>query len=460
MTNSIVLQEQHLAELKAHLLRDPGREHAAFLLGGFARWEGGLKLLVREVVPVPKDGFVEQEDARLVIAPAFFNAIIKRAANERRSVILTHSHPLAIDSVHYSWVDDAGEPPMFENLYRRAPSQPHGSMVFGTNAVAARIWHPSGECEPVDRLVVVGARLEVLPLKGEIRQVDELHDRQARAFGADGQERLASVICAVVGAGGTGSITAEQLVRLGVRRLLVVDDDVVERSNVSRVYGSRAWDARWSVPKVAVLERLAEEIGIGTEVVAIKGTILDREVALRLREADVLFACTDSHWSRAILNQYAYQYLTPIVDMGNRIDAEDGTIRAANGRVYTLLPGKPCLWCCDAVRSEKVAEDALPVEDRQKLAAEGYVRGLDERDPSVISLNTVVSGLAVTEFLDLVTGFMGRGGTSPQLVYQMLTNTVTRAAYSQDPLCDCATGRVRAVGDLSSLPCRAEHVVS
>ena len=195
---------------------------------------------------------------------------------------------------------------------------------------------------------------------------------------------------------------------------------------------------------------------MGTEVEAIQGSIVQTAIALALREADVIFACTDTHWSRAILNQYADQYLTPVIDLGSRIDAQDGTIMAAHGRVYVVRPGQPCLWCFEAIRAAAVTEETLPAAERAKLAAEGYVRGLHVRDPSVISLNTVVAGLAITEFLNLMTGFMARAGQQPQLTYHMLNNTVTSGIYRQDPLCDCATGRIRALGDRATLPCRAD----
>ena len=204
MTTSIVIETHHLAALRAHLLQDQEYEHAAFLLGGFARWEGGSKFLVREAVPVPPEGFLEQDEGRLVIAPAFFNSVMKRAGAEGRSVIVTHSHPGAAGPVDFSWVDDAGERAMFTNLYRRVPDQPHASMVFGPEAVAARSWAPDGTCQTIDQLVIVGSRLEVVPLKTGHAQTDDLHDRQVRAFGSAGQERLTSVVCAVVGVGGTG----------------------------------------------------------------------------------------------------------------------------------------------------------------------------------------------------------------------------------------------------------------
>lgn len=56
---------------------------------------------------------------------------------------------------------------------------------------------------------------------------------------------------AVIGCGGTGSSVAEQLVRLGVRYLTMIDPDHVSQSNLTRVYGSTASDV--GRPKCQVL---------------------------------------------------------------------------------------------------------------------------------------------------------------------------------------------------------------
>ena len=67
-------------------------------------------------------------------------------------------------------------------------------------------------------------------------------DRQVRALGSAGQKYLESLTVAIVGLGGTGSIAAEQLAHLGVRKFILVDPDRIEMTNLNRVVGARVSD--------------------------------------------------------------------------------------------------------------------------------------------------------------------------------------------------------------------------
>lgn len=453
----IIVQEADFRRLRGHLLGNAPVENAAYLLCGRSAAAGRTKLLVREIIPLHGEDFHVQSNYRLQISPEAVARVMKQARLGNLSIVLAHSHPFCEGDVDFSWVDDQGDVESFGNFYQRVPEGPHASLVFGQHAVRGRVWLPGLEEHPLAGITVVGRRVNRILADGRppkrAPQGQETHDRQVRAFGLLGQKRIAETVVAVVGAGGTGSAVADQLIRLGVRRLIVVDDDAVEESNVSRVYNSTLDDAKSGTPKVEVVGRTARLAGLGTEVQAVKGNITQEEFALELRGADVVFCCTDNHWSRAILNQYAYQYLTPVIDMGNKIDGADGQITAANGRVYAIVPGEPCLWCYGVLDGRRVAEESLPPEEHERLGREGYVTGADTAAPSVIFLNTVIAGLAVGEFVNLVTVYMGRD-FHPQLTYCALTGEVKTSVYESDPACACATGRHTAYGDLLRLPCR------
>ena len=90
-------------------------------------------------------------------------------------------------------------------------------------------------------MVDVGERVWIRQ-RGASSPIRDDHARQVLAWGDDGQHSLANSTVGVVGCGGTGSHVALQLAHLGVGRLVLVDHDVVEQSNLSRLVGvGAAW---------------------------------------------------------------------------------------------------------------------------------------------------------------------------------------------------------------------------
>ncbi|MCP2337966.1 ThiF family adenylyltransferase [Actinomadura rupiterrae] len=122
-----------------------------------------------------------------------------------------------------------------------------------------------------------------------VRDADR-HDRQIRAFGRHGQHRLRATTAAVVGAGGIGSLIAQGLAHLGIGRLIVVDPDVVEATNLNRLAGATPDDARDGTPKAEAAARTVRRIPVR----AMTETILDTDVWLSLRCADLIFGAVDS----------------------------------------------------------------------------------------------------------------------------------------------------------------------
>lgn len=284
----------------------------------------------------------------------------------------------------------------------------------------------------------------------------DTYARQIEAFGEAGQDKIGAAKVAVVGVGGTGSPTAEQLIRLGVRDLLLIDkDEHLEPSNKTRVYGSKFSDIDPSrgmslLPKVEVVANYLRKVDPAANILTNPGNVVDSSVANALLDRDVIFCCTDEHWGRSVVNQLAYQYLIPVIEMGVRVDAKDGKIRGASGTVHVLRPGKPCLWCYQFLDARRIRTESLPFSERNKLLREGYVENLGTNAPSVISLTTTVSGLAVTTFLQLLTDFMGPSGDIAALQYSIMEGQVRRGTTQIHE--DCVCKAVSGFGDSKPLP--------
>jgi molybdopterin/thiamine biosynthesis adenylyltransferase len=230
-----------------------------------------------------------------------------------------------------------------------------------------------------------------------------MFDRQVRAFGPEGQRLLRALTIGVVGAGGTGSPTVEQLARLGVGRILSIDDDRVDRRNLTRIHQSAESDI--GRLKVEVARDSAEAFGTGTIVEAIPEKAISADVIRRLAGCDLIFGCTDDHAGRLVLSKLAYHYLVPVIDLGVQVDVGDGNVRGVHGRVTFAGPGYPCLECRGQVDLRLAAAEQMNPDERARQAEEGYVPGIGEAAPALVPYTTATSSTAVTEMTARLFGF-------------------------------------------------------
>ena len=111
-------------------------------------------------------------------------------------------------------------------------------VLGGDGSVRARVWKPDRPCPLTPCLFSrSGAGSGDWAMNGAAG-TDHL-ERQARLFGPSFNPLLRGLRIAVVGLGGTGSAVAMLLARLGVGHLLLIDDDIVETTNLNRIHGSR-----------------------------------------------------------------------------------------------------------------------------------------------------------------------------------------------------------------------------
>jgi molybdopterin/thiamine biosynthesis adenylyltransferase len=424
----IVFGHHTLTNLRESLLSSAPKEAAALLLAGRAGTGDDTRLLVREQFTVPPEAYQTQEDLRAVIQPSFIMPILKKARNEDFSLVLTHTHPFA-EQAHFSIVDDEGEKILMPTLFSRTNGRPHGALLLTANDCSARIWiKPDTEPKNLTSVIEIGRDIKIhnrnatTSLK-EVRRFD----RSVRAFGKEGQAILAELSVGIVGLGGMGSVVAEQLAHLGVGKLLLLDPDAIEETNLNRVVGANVNQV--GRPKVEVAAKLIQRINPDAELTPIIGDIILCSDARRLLSCDFLFCCTDSHGSRAVINQIAYQYLIPTIDLGVRVQACDGKIKSMTGRIQMLAPSLPCLVCHNLLDSEEIRRDLLSNEDRTR---DPYIVGAIEPQPAVISLNATVASLGVTMMLSAIVGLPVPA--RHQLV--LFDKGVVRAAAS-DPLPEC-----------------------
>jgi molybdopterin-synthase adenylyltransferase len=439
----LVFADNGFSDLASELLRADDETAAVLFVNVVGRGEYGERLLVREVCKAPSDAYEQRSPVAIVLSPSFVSWVAKQALGRRQGLIFAHTHPFCQGVPEFSPVDDGGEKSLAEFLLRRFPAVPHGALVLSEGGCRARVL---GTDEPM-RVVQVGRTLQFLFDPMAFPSTQSVFDRQVRAFGEQGQARLRSLRAGIVGLGGTGSIVAEQLAHLGIGSFLLIDPDVVEESNLNRLVGASQNDV--GKPKVEVAARHIESIRPDIQTETVNGSVLQASTARRLAEVDFFFCCTDSHGSRAVLSQVAFQYLVPCIDTGVSISSKDGRVTHITGRVQLLAPGLGCLTCAGLLDSDAVRRDLMTEYERQ---ADQYFIGAHEPQPAVISLNGTVVSLAVTMFLAAVTHIPGEARYQ---LYNGIKGTIRAVAHTPDPSCIvCSPTGALARGDDWPLPAR------
>lgn len=395
----------------------------------------GDRLVVTDRHIVPVEAYSERTKIGAQVKPEFLVPLIQRARSARKAMVFCHTHPGDDGVPVFSRRDDTGEKALQAMLDRRVPDIAHCALVISRNGFSARILgrHELVLIQSIGRQVLVRGRI------GGAHVGDERWDRQVRAFGAEGQAAIAALRVAIVGCGGTGSVVAEQLAHLGVRNFTLVDPDLIESTNLNRVVGSSEPDI--GAAKVLITDRMIRRINPEAVISAVAGDVRDWATAKLLTQVDAIFSCTDSHASRVIVNQIAYQYLIPAFDMGISIVVQEGSVTRITGRSQMLAPGLGCLVCGNMLDWKQVRQEMMSDTER---TADRYLIGHHEPQPAVISLNMTIASLSVTMFMAAFTSVPAEGRL---LFYDGVKGTLRSARIDPDPTCIVCSG----AGALSKL---------
>ncbi|MGH7145666.1 MAG: ThiF family adenylyltransferase, partial [Planctomycetota bacterium] len=157
------------------------------------------------------------------------------------------------------------------------------------------------------------------------------------AIGRPGQERLARAVVAVVGLGALGSVSADYLARAGVGRLILIDRDCLELTNLQRQVLYTEADVAATLPKAVAAARALARINSGIELEDRVADLTAGGVEALAREVDLIVDGTDNFDTRYLLNDACVKHGKPWIY---------GAAVGAAGLGLSILPGVgPCLRC-------------------------------------------------------------------------------------------------------------------
>jgi len=154
-------------------------------------------------------------------------------------------------------------------------------------------------------------------------------------IGLAGLKKLQSARLAIVGTGGVGSAAAYFLASQGVGHLRLIDQDIVEESNLHRLIGLDHRDLH--LPKAESLARKLNSRHPWTETEAVVETVRTGNIRELLGPIDMIIDGTDNFRTRYLLNEFGAENHVPYLF----------TSAIANQGHLSLFnpPSTPCLEC-------------------------------------------------------------------------------------------------------------------
>lgn len=162
--------------------------------------------------------------------------------------------------------------------------------------------------------------------------IPDRYQRSIGTLGIKGQIRLLQSTVCVVGAGGLGGFVLELLARMGIGRLVVVDDDTFCDSNLNRQLLSL--ETNLGQPKVEIAAARITEINKATTVVAYHQRATLESLPGIIQDCNLVIDCLDNLPSRFDLEKSCCREKIPMIH---------GAIAGFLGQIAVIRPEQPLL---------------------------------------------------------------------------------------------------------------------
>ena len=155
-------------------------------------------------------------------------------------------------------------------------------------------------------------------------------------FDLDKQEVLTNSRALIIGVGGLGCAASQYLVASGIGKLTLVDDDVVELTNLQRQILHT--ENNVGNAKVDSAVEALRPINSDVEIASLQQRLSEVDLEKLVRKHDIVLDCTDNLESRNLINRVCY---------GNQIALVSGAAIRMEGQIFSVQPTKKsaCYAC-------------------------------------------------------------------------------------------------------------------
>lgn len=242
------------------------------------------------------------------------------------------------------------------------------------------------------------------------------------------QELIRNSTVLVVGVGALGSVVALDLALMGIGKLVLIDNDTVELSNLNRQILFREEDIGRSKVEAAkeFLEKLNPEVEINAYMNDMRS--VDKEV---YQTSSAIVEGLDTFEARRWLNSMCVHLNKPLIH---------GGLFGWWGNVQVIIPFEtPCLECQPLIPKERLQKACtLPGEARREKEQE------KEIFPMISTTTTVIGGIQAQEALKII--LKRKDLLDNYLFYDGLSQSFTKIRLVRNPSCVVCSPKYRTIG--------------
>ncbi len=144
-------------------------------------------------------------------------------------------------------------------------------------------------------------------------------------IGAKGQKKILSSKILIVGVGGLGCPAAENLVRAGIGTIGLIDNDIVNLSNIHRQSLFTSKDIKKS--KVIVAAKKLKEINPSTKIKTYRSRLNINNIQNIIKDYEIIIDGSDNFKTKFLINDYCIKFKKKLVT---------GAISKFDGHVFTF----------------------------------------------------------------------------------------------------------------------------
>ena len=184
-------------------------------------------------------------------------------------------------------------------------------------------------------------------------------------IGPKGQKKILSSKVLIVGVGGLGCPAAENLVRAGIGTIGIIDNDIVDISNIHRQSLFNSKDIKKN--KVSVAAKKLKEINPLTKIVTYKSRLSEKNIKKIIKDYETIIDGSDNFKTKFLINDYCKNLKKKLIT---------GAISKFDGHVFTFdFKDKKTASLRDFYQEKEVSDDILNCEFEGVLGTTALIVG-------------------------------------------------------------------------------------